>query len=597
MAGKPTKKDLRPPPDLAPAAGISNLSIATMLQDIATMLEIKGENRFKIQSYRRAADTLLNMPDDIRTVWRAGQLEDLANVGEAIASKIDELLRTGSLQFYERLRAEVPAGLLALTAIPDVGPKTALALHQHLGISSVAELEDALQAGRVRTIPGFGPKSEEKLRESLAAEQRRAADTRIPLPQARPLADTLVEQLRASGLPLTQIAVAGSLRRGRTTIGDLDILCTSPTPVPVIDYFTRLPLVESIIGHGDNKASVRLRTGLRVDLMVLPPEHFGALLHHFTGSREHNIQMRDRALARGLKLSERGFERPDGTRILCAQEDDVFATLGLPPIPPELREGSGEIEAAAAGRLPALVTLADIRGDLHNHSQWSDGTATIAEMARAARARGYQYMALTDHSQSLTIARGLTVEQIEAQAAEVAAVNRELAPFRVLHGVELEIKTDGTLDYPDEVLARLDIVIASVHQGLRQEGERVTERVIRACRNPHVDIIGHPTGRILTSRPPSALDVEAMIAEARTTGTALEINASPERLDLDEVHVRRAVESGVLLAINTDSHHPDGFANIEYGLTVARRGWATASNILTTWPLDKLLAWLHARGS
>jgi DNA polymerase (family X) len=599
MPGKSAKpkKDLTPPPDLQAVPGINNMSLAETMSEIAAMLELKGENRFKIQSYRRAADTLLNMPEDIRVVWRAGRLEDLPNIGEAISTKIDELLRTGRLGFYDRLRAEIPPGVLALTAVPDIGPKTALALYQSLGISSIAELEAALNEGRIRTVPGFGERSEEKLRESLAAVQRRAANQRVLLAEARPLARQLVGQLQESGLPITRIEVAGSIRRGRSTIGDMDILCTSPDPAQVTNFFVGLPLVGEVVSHGGNKSTVRLRNGMQVDLMVLPPEHFGALLHHFTGSREHNIQMRDRALNRGLRLNEYGFDRSDGTRILCPQEEDVFATLGLPWIPPELREGAGEIEAAAAGRLPNLVTVADIKGDLHNHSKWSDGTTTIEAMARAAQARGYQYMAITDHSQSLTIARGMTVAQIRAQAAEVAEVNRKLAPFRVLHGVELEIKTDGTLDYPDEVLAELDIVIASTHQGLRHDPERVTARVLDACRNPHVDIIAHPTGQILNSREPSGLDVEALIETARETGTALEINASPERLDLNEVYTRRAVESNVLLSIDTDSHHPDGFANIEYGLTVARRGWAEAPNILTTWPLERVLAWLARRGA
>jgi len=595
MPAKP-KHDLRPPPDLEPAPGVDNARIAQTMQDIAAMLEFQGDNRFKIQSYRRAADTLLNMPEDIRAPWREGRLEALPNVGEAIAAKIDELLRTGSLGFYERLRAAVPPGLLELTAIPDIGPKTALMLHANLGINSVAELEQALADGRVATVPGFGPKSVQKLREGLAAAQKHSSDQRMLLAVARPLIRGLVDQLRESGLPIDQIEIAGSIRRGRSTIGDGDILCTSPAPLRVIERFIGLPQVGQVVGHGDHKATVRLRNGLQVDLMVLPPEHFGSLLHHFTGSREHNIQMRDRALSQGLKLNEYGFVHADGSQVPCATEEAVFAMLGLPWIAPELREGVGEIEAAAAGRLPALITVSDMRGDLHNHSKWSDGTATIEQMARAARDRGYAYMAITDHSQSLTIAHGLTVEQIREQAAEVAEVNRLLTPFRVLHGVELEIKTDGTLDYPDGVLASLDIVIASVHQGLRHEGERVTARVLDACRNPHVDIIAHPTGQILGSRDPSALDVDAMIATARTTGTVLEINASPERLDLNEVYTRRAVDAGVLLSIDTDSHHPDGFVNIEYGITVARRGWASAANVLNTWPLDRLLAWLQARG-
>jgi DNA polymerase (family X) len=590
------KKDLAPPPGTVAAVGISNMSIADTMQQIAAMLELKGENRFKIQSYRRAADTLLNMPEDIRDVWRAGGLEDLPNIGEAIATKIDELLRTGSLKFYDRLRAEIPPGVLELTAVPDIGPKTAMTLYRALGVTTLDDLAQALTEGRLREVPGFGSKSEEKLRVSLAAAQRRAADSRVLLAVARPLARQIIGLLRETGVPLQHLEAVGSLRRGRTTIGDMDILCTSPEPQRVIDAFVKLPILDSVISHGDNKSSARLRNGMRVDLMVLPAEHYGTLLHHFTGSREHNIQLRDRALNRGLKLNEYGFDRPDGSRLLCATEEEVFATLGLDYIPPELREGAGEIETAAVHRLPTLVTVADIKGDLHVHSKWSDGQSTIEEMARAAQARGYEYMAITDHSQSLTIARGMTVEQIRAQAAEVAEVNRKLAPFRVLHGVELEIKTDGTLDYPDDVLAELDIVVAAAHQGLRHAPEAVTERVLAACRNPHVDIIAHPTGRILNSREPSGLDVAALIEVAQSTGTALEINGSPERLDLNEIYTRRAVESDVLLAVDTDSHHPDGFTNIEYGITVARRGWAEAKNIITTWPLDRLLGWLAGRG-
>lgn len=579
------------------APGVTNLSIAQTMQDIAALLELKGENRFKIQAYERAADTLINLPEDIRQVWREGRLADIPNVGVAIASKIMELLSTGKLQFYERLKAEIPPGLIEIVAIPEVGPKKAMALYQALAITSLAELEAALADGRVTTVPGFGTKTADRIQEGIAALRRRRADERTPIGVARPLAEQIVRELRDSGLPLDKLEIAGSLRRGKATIGDMDLLATSPDPAAVVTFFTRMPIVETVVTHGANKSTVRLRNGLQVDLMVQPPEHFGALLHHFTGSREHNIQMRDRALKRQLKLSEYGFERPDGSLILCPEETDVFRTLDLPYIPPEIREGFGEIEAAARGTLPVLVTQADIKGDLHNHSTYSDGTTSIEAMARGAMARGYQYMAITDHTQSLTIAGGMSVERLREQAAEVRALNERLAPFRILHGVELEIRTDGTLDYPDEVLAELDIVVASVHTGHRQESERITERMLGAMRNPHVDIIAHPTGRILGRRESSALDVERVIAAAAETGTALEINGSPERLDLDDVHVRQAVRAGVRLALSTDSHHPDGFANVVYGLLMARRGWATAADILTAWPLDRLLAWLQKRGT
>jgi DNA polymerase (family 10) len=586
-----------PLPGTEAAPGVTNLSIAQTMQDIAALLELKGENRFKIQAYERAADTLINLPEDIRQVWREGRLADIPNVGVAIAGKIAELLTTGQLQFYERLKAEIPAGLIEVVAIPELGPKKAMALYHALGITSIAELEAALEDGRVTSVPGFGAKTAERMLEGIVALRRRRAEERTPIGVARPLAEQIVRELRASGLPLDKLEVGGSLRRGKATIGDMDLLATSADPAAVVTFFTQLPIVQTVVTHGANKSTVRLRNGVQVDLMVQPPEHFGALLHHFTGSREHNIQMRDRAIKRHLKLSEYGFERPDGSLIRCPEEIDVFRTLDLPYIPPEIREGFGEIEAAERGTLPVLVTQADIKGDLHNHSTYSDGTTSIEVMARAAMARGYAYMAITDHSQSLTIAGGMSVDRIREQAAEVRALNERLAPFRILHGVELEIRTDGTLDYPDEVLAELDIVVASVHTGHRQETDRITERMLGAIRNPHVDIIAHPTGRILGRRESSALDVERVIAAAAVTGTALEINGSPERMDLDDVHVRQAVRAGVPLALSTDSHHPDGFANVVYGLLMARRGWATAADILTTWPLDRLLAWLVRRGA
>lgn len=598
----PTRKKTAPPEDVVPPAtaelvpGVTNLTIAQVMQEIAGMLELKGENRFKIQAYERAADTLINLPEDIRQVWREGRVNDLPNVGVAITAKIGELLTTGRLGFHERLKAEIPAGLLEVTAIPDVGPKKAMLFYRTLGVTSMTDLEQAIQDGRIAQVPGIGAKTVERLRAGIEAVRRRRTEERTPVAIARPLADQIMRDLRGSGLPIDKLEAAGSLRRGKATIGDIDLLATGSDPAAVVHFFAHLPIAEEIINEGGHKSSIRLRNGLRVDLMVMPPENYGALLHHFTGSREHSIQMRDRALARGLRLSEYGFERLDGSgHIACAEEIDVFRTLDLPFIPPEIREGAGEIEAAEQGRLPQLVTREDIRGDLHNHSTYSDGTTSIEAMARAAIARGYEYMAITDHSQSLGIANGMTVERLREQAVEVRALNEKLAPFRILHGVELEIRSDGTLDYPDEVLAELDLVVASAHTGHRHESERITERVLNAIRNPHVDIIAHPTGRLLGRRESSALDVDAVIAAAAETRTALEINASPERLDLDDVHVRQAIRAGVTLVLSTDSHHPDGFANLDYGLLMARRGWATPADILTTWPLDRLLAWLDGR--
>jgi DNA polymerase (family 10) len=342
---------------------------------------------------------------------------------------------------------------------------------------------------------------------------------------------------------------------------------------------------------------VRLNNGLQVDLYVMDPKYYHSLLTHFSGARAHNIAMRDRAIRMGYKLNEYGLHREDGTTVPIESEEDIFRTLGLQWIPPEMRENRGEIEAAAKGAIPRLVEVADIKGDLHCHSTWSDGAESIYNMARAARDRGYQYMAITDHSQSLSIARGLTVERLRAQRREIEEAESSLGGgFRIFHGVELEIKTDGTLDFPDEVLAWLDIVVASIHNGLRQPAEEVTRRALNAVSNPHVDILGHPTGRLINQREPSALDVGAVIREAAKTGTALEVNSAPDRLDLDDVYIQEAMEAGCVLSIDTDAHHPSNFDLIEYGVHTARRGWATADRIITTWPLDKLETWLKTRG-
>jgi DNA polymerase (family 10) len=387
---------------------------------------------------------------------------------------------------------------------------------------------------------------------------------------------------------LQRATAAGSLRRMKATIGDIDLLVASTEPEAVMEAFVNLPQLKEVSLRGPTKTSVILHNGLQVDLRVLPSERYGSLLQYFTGSKAHNVALRGLAQSQGLSLSEYGFRRGE-EEIICAEEEEVYGTLGLPWIPPELREDRGEIEAAQGGTLPKLVELADIQGDLHIHTHWSDGAASLAQMAEAARARGYRYTVISDHSQGLGVARGLTAEQLREQRAEIDRLNKEFSDFRLLQGAEVEIKADGSLDFPDETLAKLDVVIASLHSGLRQERERITARLISAMRNPHVDIIGHPLGRIIGQREESAIDIDAVLEAAAETGTIMEVNAIPARLDLDDVHIRRAVEMGVKLAINSDAHNAESLAVMAYGVATARRGWAEASDVVNTLPLDELL--------
>lgn len=439
----------------------------------------------------------------------------------------------------------------------------------------------------------MGAKSEAKILSGIELLNRRS--DRIPLGTAWPVAVDLLEGLKATCPEVVHATVAGSLRRMRSTIGDIDLLAASAAPAAVMRAFTGHPRVAEVVLSGPTKTTVRLQNGLQVDLRVLEPDRWGAALQYFTGSQAHNIRIRELAQKQGLSLSEYGFKRQDGSEILCPEEEQVYETLGLPWIDPELREDRGEIQAALADTLPELIQWEDIHGDLHAHTGWSDGVATPGEMAEAARARGYQYLVISDHTQSLGVASGLSPERLREQRAEIDDLNKQWDDFTLLQGCELEIKADGTLDFPDEVLAGLDLVVASVHTSLRQEREQITERVMRALHNPYVDVIGHPSGRILGQREASALDLDAVIEEAARTGTALEVNSIPERLDLDDVHVRRARELGVKVAIDSDAHHPDGLDTLTFGLATARRGWATAADVLNTLSLEDIRAWRRAR--
>lgn len=569
---------------------LSNHDIARIFQEIADSMEILGEDRFRILAYRRASDAIANLPKPL-TEYRAQQnLEEVPGIGKTIAEKIGVLLDTGALPLHERLKGQVPTGVLDLLRVPDIGPRSAKRLHDELGIAGLDELRAAVESGALRGLKGFGAKTEQRIRQGLDAlaqhEQRTLMSTALVA------AEGLIAALRAALPDLERVSYAGSLRRARPTIGDLDLLVAAADTGPVVRAFTRLSEVARVISAGEAKASVVLHSGVQADLLVVPPAQWGSALQHFTGSQAHNIRFRELALERGLSFSERGFRQADGSLLTCADEAAVYATLDLAWIPPELREDRGEFAATRAGTLPHLIDLADMCGDLHMHSTWSDGRATIAQMAEAARARGLDYIAITDHSAYLGVTGGVDAERLREQAAEIAQINAAYADqgeaFRVLHGVEVDILPDGELALPDAALAALDIVVASLHVSLRQPQEQITARLLRAIANPHVDIIAHPTGRILERRAGADLDMEAILQAAVTHNTLLEINSGPDRLDLDALHVRRALELGAGIVINSDAHNPDDLDWLRYGVLTARRGWATADQVANTWPLARL---------
>ena len=579
------------------AAPLSNHEIAQIFANIAQMLEVQGESRYRYQAYSRAADAINGLPAALSTYRERGELESVPSVGATLATKIEELLDTGRLEFYERLQQQVPLGVLDLLKVPNVGPRTAGRLYKELGIDSLAALKQAAESGKLVGVKGFGAKMLEGLADGVAAAEH--FDERTLLGDALHTAESLIAALHGA-VSLHEIAYAGSLRRARETIGDLDLLAAADDPAAVVHAFTALPVVAHVESSGDEKATIFLHSGMQVDLYALPPDVWGSALQHFTGSRAHSIRFRELALERGLSFSEHGFRRADGSVLLCATEAEVYAAIGLPWIPPELREGAGEFEAAQAGRLPTLIEMADMRSDLHMHSTWSDGKATVQQMAEAARAQGYQYIAMTDHGAYLGITNGLDAVRLRHQAEEIAALNETYAAsgsaFRILRGVEVDITPDGSLALPDDVLAELDIVVASPHVQLRQPPEQATERILKAIRNPHVDIIGHPTGRLIGQRAGGEIDIDAVARAAAETGTLLEVNSGPDRLDLTATSVRRALELGATLVVDSDAHHQDNLPWLRLGILTARRGWATADSVANTWELERLLAWLKRQG-
>ncbi len=567
---------------------MNNGEVARVFQDIADLLELKGESIFKIRAYQKAVRSIEQLPVDLSQLMAEGKLREVPGIGDAIEKKITELLTTGRLKYYEDLRAEFPEGVVSLLQVPGVGPKTAVRLSTELGVRSVADLEKAIVDGRVAGLFRMGDKTAENILRGV--QSMRTKEQRIPIGQALPLAEQMMADLQERAA-VRNLTTAGSLRRFRETIGDIDLMGTAADAQAVLEAFTSLPQVREVLARGGTKASVVTRGNLQVDLRVVPDDQYGSLLQYFTGSRQHNINLRERAVRQGLSLSEYGITvAQTGELEKYATEQAFYGRLGLQYIPPELREGTNEILLATEHKVPEPIGPADVRGDLHVHTSWSDGHDSIEDMARAARAMGYWYLAITDHSKGLGIAHGLTAERLREQRDEIRRVNDGLPDIHVLAGIEVDIRADGSLDLPDAVLAELDVVVASVHSAMGQEKEKMTRRIVRAMENPHVDIIAHPTGRLLGAREALALDLEAVFQAAARTGTAMEINAMPDRLDLRDVHIFRAREVGVRLSLGTDAHAVEHLHLMEFGVGTARRGWAEPRHILNTLSAEGVLA-------
>ncbi|NTV27633.1 MAG: DNA polymerase/3'-5' exonuclease PolX [Methanothrix sp.] len=564
-----------------------NREIASVLYEMAELLELHAENRFKIIAYGKAARAIESLNEDIEKVCRERRLQSIPGVGKAIAEKVEEYLRTGSIQSHQDLLRDTPSGQAELLNISGLGPKTIFMLHEKLNITNLDMLERAAKEHRIRRLPRMGPAKEKNIQKSI--ERYRKRSTRILFSIAEPIVDEILAHLRGMD-GLEHVTAAGSYRRGRETVGDIDILATATRPEDIIASFVRMPLVEEVLVKGPTKASIIVKETIQVDLRIVEHRSYGTVLQYFTGSKEHNVTLRQLALDRGYSLSEYSLTRlVDGQDLFFEREEDVYAALDLPYIPPELREDRGEIEAALHRKLPKLVEPKDILGDLHVHSDWSDGRASILEMAKTAKALGYEYVAVSDHSPSVGIAGGLTPEKMEEKIKAVAAVNEALEGITVLVGTEVDIKADGRLDYSNDLLAKCDVVVASVHMGQQQTLRAISGRLISAIENEFVDIIGHPTGRIIDQREPYDLDMQSVLEAARRTGTAMEINAYPTRLDLNDINARAAKEMNVKMCINSDAHETEHLKVMKYGINVARRAWLEKKDLLNTLHLQELL--------
>ena len=570
---------------------MNNKEVTKVFQDIADLLELKGENPFKIRAYQKVVRSIEHLPVEMEQLVKEDKLKEIPGVGEAITKKMTELITTGKLGYYEKLKAEFPEGISTLLDIPGVGPKTAMSLSTELEISSVDELEAAIVGGKVARLYRMGDKTAENILHQIQAMRRK--DQRIPIGEALPVVDEILSRLgQVPGVK--NLAPAGSLRRFQETVGDIDLMGTADDAREIMQTFASLPQVKEVLVSGTTKSSVVVSGGLQVDLRIVEHDSFGSILQYFTGSKQHNIDLRERAHRRGLKLSEYGITNLATDELeKFITEEAFYQRQGLEFIPPELREGQQEVERAEQGTLPKLIELHDIKGDLHVHTEWSDGRDSIEAMALAAKALGYQYLGIADHSGGRGIAHGLDAERLRQQILEIKQLDQRLDGIRIFCGMEVDIRADGSLDMPQELLAKLDIVTAAVHSAMNQSQEQMTRRIIRAIENPDVDVLAHPTSRLLPGREPVAVDMEAIFQTAVRTNTALEINAMPSRLDLKDIHTYRARELGVKLVINTDAHSTEHLEFMRFGVGVARRGWCQAEDILNTRPLKEVIAYLR----
>ncbi|MFO8100957.1 MAG: DNA polymerase/3'-5' exonuclease PolX [Dehalococcoidia bacterium] len=566
---------------------VHNAEVATLFNELADLLEIQGANTFRVRAYRTAARTVGSLAYNISEMVEQNEdLSELPGIGRDLAGQIEEVTRTGTLSKLEDLKGEVPSGLLQITQLAGLGPKRTKALYHELGITSVDDLKQACQKGKVRELSGFGAKMEKSILEDIERRGESTGEQRLLISTADELQAPLVKYL--SGVRgVKRVQVAGSFRRGKETVGDLDILAICEKSSDAMKAFTGYEDVARVLLQGETKSSIVLRMGLQVDLRVIPEESYGAAMHYFTGSKEHNVAIRKLGVKKGLKISEYGVFK-DEEMVGGREEEDVFTQVDLPYIEPELRENRGEIKAAREGRLPELVKLEDIRGDLHMHTKATDGNASVEEMARAGMAKGYEYVAITDHSRKVTVAKGLDADRLREQIKEIDAVNKKLDGITILKGIEVDILEDGSLDLPDDVLSELDLVIGAIHYKFNLSREKQTERVIRAMENPYLRIFAHPTGRMINQRQAYEIDMERIIRAAKENGRILEINAQPERLDLNDVHCRVAKEMGVRLAVSTDAHRVEGLGLMKYGVNQARRGWIEKGDVINACSLDDL---------
>jgi DNA polymerase (family 10) len=567
---------------------MTNQEIAQILLRISELLDIRGENPFKIRAYAKASQTIENLTYQLSSLEDKSKIGELPGIGEGIAKKIKELLETGKLAYYEELKKSEYAPLAEFLKIPGMGPKHAKLVYDKLGIKSLEELEKAAEGGKLRGLHGLGEKVEQNILQGI--RQVRKYKERLPLAFVYPRAQTVLEELKKLG-DIRQVTLAGSLRRMRETIADVDILASSDHAENVMTAFINLPETEKVIAKRATKSSIVTRDGVQVDLRVVQPESFGAASHYFTGSKAHNIRIRSLAVDRGLKINEYGVFK-DGRSIAGRTEEEIFKSVDLPYIPPELREDQGEIEAAQKGKLPTLIEIQDIKGDLHVHTNWTDGKNSPEEMARAAQNRGYRYIAICDHSPTVGITNGLTPERLLKQVEEIARLNRTAKDFTILSGIEVDIRSNGQLDLPGEILKGLDLVVAAVHTRFNQPRDEMTKRIIGAIENPQVDIIAHPTGRIIGRREPYEVDMDKIMDACKANGKVLELNAYPERLDLSDINCRKAKQKGVKIAISTDAHTDSHLAWMKFGVATARRGWIEPPDVVNTLTLSDLLKFL-----